>query len=152
MGQRNPTRRELMEHAFPVRLAIAVPQGEDQRVGRALRRVLGRQAHGRMGTMLYLTSLAHASGFVCACPDLQLAAHWPLRLTISFEAEQEWLVRDALREIVGDAGYVMARAGHHRGGAPAWHLGLHTVWDGVQFMRMAHPARLLAERYVGRNG
>ena len=23
---------------------------------------------------------------------------------------------------------------------------------GVQFMRMAHPARLVAERYLGRNG
>ena len=102
--------------------------------------------------MLYLTSLGHASGLVCACPDMQLDATWPLRLTLAFEAKQEWLVRDALREIVGDAGYVMERAGHHRGDAPAWHLDLHTVWDGVQFMRMAHPARLVAVRYVGRNG
>ena len=152
MGQRNPTRRELLEHAFPVRLSVRVPSGQDHRIDRALRRVLGWQAHGRLGSMLYLTSLGHASGFVCACPDMQLDATWPLRLTLAFEAKQEWLVRDALREIVGDAGYAMERAGHHRGGAPAWHLGLHTVWDGVQFMRMAHPARLVAERYLGRNG
>jgi hypothetical protein len=152
MGQRNPTRRELLEHTFPVRLAVRVPQGQEHHIDRALRRVLGWQAHGRLGSTLYLTSLGHASGFVCACPDIQLDGTWPLRLTLAFEAKQEWLVRDALRQIVDDAGYEMERAGHHRGGAPAWHLGLHTVWDAVQFMRMAHPARLVAERHIGRNG
>lgn len=120
MGQRNPTRRELLEHAFPVRLTVRVPPGQDHRVDRALRRVLGWQAHGQLGGVLYLTSLRHASGFVCACPDMQLDTDWPLRLTLAFETTQEWLVRDA--------------------------------WDGVQFMRMAHPARLVAERHVGRNG
>ena len=152
MGQRNPTRRELLEHAFPVRLSVRVPSGQDHRIDRALRRVLGSQAHGRLGSMLYRSWLDHASGCVWACPEMQLDATWPLRLTLAFDMKQEWLVRDALREIVGDAGYAMERAGHHRGGAPGWHLGLHTVSDGVQFMRMAHPARLVAERYVDRNG
>ncbi len=89
MSQRNPTCRELLEHAFPVRLSARMPPGQDHRIDRALRRVLGWQAHGRLGSMLYLTSLGHAFGLVCAGLDMQLEATWPLRLTLAFKAKQE---------------------------------------------------------------
>ena len=154
MGHRNPTRHELLEHVFPVRLEVAAPSGHADPVPRALRRVLGQGAHGLMGSRVYLATLAQASAFVCACPEAPLSpeSNWPVRLTPCFEIAQEGLVRDALRVVVGDTGYVLAQAGHHRADRPAWHLGLRSVWDGVQFMRMAQPAQLVAERWRGRDG
>lgn len=153
MGQRNPTRRELLEHAFPVRLRLAEPEGGlADPVGRALRRVMGRQAHGRLGGLVYLSTLAQATSLVCACPVARLEGDWPLRLTIAFEQHQEGLMRDALRPLVGDMGYTLERAGHHRAGRPAWHLGLPSVWDGVQLMRMAHPGLVAQGSWRGRNG
>lgn len=152
MGTKNPTRRELLEHNFPIRLLIESPAGQGDPVGRALRRVLGRQAWDRLGRALYLTSLRHASGFICACPDAQLVGEWPVRLTLVFEHSQTDLVRDALRRVVGDNGYGLDTARFYRGKAPAWHLDLKTVWDGVQFMRMGHPAVLSVGRWVSRGG
>lgn len=152
MGARNPTKTDLIEHNFPIRLSLDAPLDRPDPIEPAVRRVLGRQAYGRLGHRLYLSSLQHATGFICACPTATMKGDWPLRVTLAFEAKQEMLVRDALQPIVGDAGYILDRAGHHRADKPAWYLQMRCVWDAVQFMRMAHPAEIVMSRFRGRNG
>lgn len=152
MGMKNPTKTDLLEHNFPVRLTVATKNDCADPIEPALRRVIGRQAYGRLGQRLYLSSLTHATGFVCACPAASMHGHWPLRVTLAFENKQEMLVRDALKPIVGDAGYILGRADHHRADRPAWHLEMRCVWDAVQFMRMPHPAIIVMGRWHGRNG
>lgn len=152
MGSRNPTKAELIDHSFAVRLTVKEPDRSSDVVGRALRRVVGWQAHARLGQWVYLSSLKDATGFVCACPSAPLTGALPVRVTLAFENTQEMLVRDALQPIVGDAGYVLGKAGHHRADRPAWYLEMRCVWDAVQFMRMPHPGLIVGGRWQGRNG
>ena len=107
MGAKNPTKTDLLEHNFPIRLRVSASNTHHDPIEPAMRRVLGRQAFGYIPGTLYLTSLSHASGFVCACPGASLNGDWPLRITLAFESTQEMLVRDALKPIVGDAGYIL---------------------------------------------
>ena len=152
MGAKNPTKTDLLEHNFPIRLRVTAPHSHADPIEPAMRRVLGRQAYGYLPGTLYMTALSHASGFVCACPGASLQGEWPLRVTLAFENTQEMLVRDALQPIVGDAGYRLARAGQYRADRPGWHLEMRCVWDAVQFMRMPHPALIVAANWRGRNG
>jgi hypothetical protein len=151
MGARNPTKTDICEHRFPVRLCVEAPDGYGNPVERALRRVTGGQPYGRIGRHLYLSRLAHAAGFVCACPAATLYGEWPLRIVLAFEVTQEMLIRDALRPVVGDMGYVLERVGRERAGRPGWHLHMRCVWDAVQFMRARHPGLIVGDRWRDRN-
>ena len=123
MGSRNLTKRDIHDLTFPVRLHVSGYSS------RSVRRTSQGAAYGQVGPDLYLMSTAHACRIACASPEARWAEPWPVRIVVRMESSQEWLVRDALRDICGDAGYVLDATG--RLGT----LDLACVWDAHLLLR-----------------
>lgn len=145
MGTRNLNRRERADLDYPVQLLIEPLVHGPDLVGQALRRTAGGQPYLHFHGILYLPGVPFACRFVTACPEARLRPDWPVRLTLRFGDTQEHLVREALRQIVGDQGYVLE---DHQ----PWRLGLRCPWDALMFVRAGTPAQLAGElsRRLGR--
>ena len=137
MGSRNLTKRDIFEMSYPVRLAVT------DYAPRAVRRTSHRAAHDVLGHHLYMMSIAHACRFACAAPEAIWQGRWPVRVVLAMERKHEWLVRDALRAICGDAGYVLEIVGY------SGTLDLDCVWD-AQLLARALPQIGLAGNRIRR--
>ena len=105
MGGRTLTKRDIFELTYPVRLTIS------HYPDRAVRRTSHGARWDVLGSHLYLMTTAHACRLACACPEAEWIEPWPVRIVIRMDTSQERMVRDALRGICGDAGYLMDATG-----------------------------------------
>ena len=133
MGSRNLTTHELIELNYPVRLTV---RGYNRA---SLRRTAGGRRFEIVGGCVYMTSTAHACRFAAACPEAIWEPPWPVRLSLRMDGRHEWTVRDALRGICGDQGYVMAS---DRLGT----IHLYSVWDAHLLVRSVTRVGLAGSR------
>ena len=134
MGRRNPTKRDIFELRYPVRLSVS------GYALRTVRRTAQGAPHDVLGGHLYLTNTAHACRLACASPEAVWHGPWPVRLVLRMQTSQEWLVRDALRDICGDQGYVIELTG--RLGT----IDLACVWDAHLLLRYVPKVGLSPDR------
>lgn len=134
MGSRNPTKRDILEDRFSIRLAIS------GYLSRQVRRTAQGADHGVLGRHLYLSSTGHACRLACASPEATWHGPWPVRIVLRMDRSQEWFVRDALRSICGDAGYVLDATGRIA------HLDMACVWDAHLLLRYVPRGGLSGDR------